>query len=224
MVEPWPLARGPSWSACSCSPSQHPRAISPPCARRARPREALPETSFIYSADGTLITSLHAGENRVVVRSRKIPDVVRDAVIAIEDQRFYDHSGAGHARAAPSRVHRRHHRGGRRGWLDDHPAAREEALRRGRADRRAQDPRGVPRVEARTEPQQGPDPDAVPEHRVLRQRRLRDPGRVRDLLRHRAARAVPVAGGDARRSDRRAGRLRPRPSSRDGPSAAATAC
>ena len=55
--------------------------------------DALPETSFIYSADGALITTLHAGENRVVVRSRKIPDVVRDAVIAIEDQRFYDHSG-----------------------------------------------------------------------------------------------------------------------------------
>ena len=55
--------------------------------------DALPETSFIYSADGALITALHAGENRVVVRSRKIPDVVRDAVIAIEDQRFYDHSG-----------------------------------------------------------------------------------------------------------------------------------
>jgi len=55
--------------------------------------DALPQTSFIYSADGALITTLHAGENRVVVRSRKIPDVVRDAVIAIEDQRFYDHSG-----------------------------------------------------------------------------------------------------------------------------------
>ncbi len=54
---------------------------------------ALPETSFIYSADGALITTLHAGENRIVVRSRKIPDVVRDAVIAIEDQRFYDHNG-----------------------------------------------------------------------------------------------------------------------------------
>ncbi|HEY8115506.1 MAG TPA: transglycosylase domain-containing protein [Actinomycetota bacterium] len=55
--------------------------------------DALPETSFIYSADGALITTLHAGENRVVVRSRKIPDVMRDAVIASEDQRFYDHSG-----------------------------------------------------------------------------------------------------------------------------------
>jgi penicillin-binding protein 1A len=53
----------------------------------------LPQTSFLYAADGTLITTLHAGEDRVVVRASRIPDVVRQAVIAIEDQRFYDHSG-----------------------------------------------------------------------------------------------------------------------------------
>ena len=65
-----------------------------PSLREARENaDALPETSFIYSADGALITSLHAGENRVLVRSAKIPEVVRDAVIAIEDQRFYDHTG-----------------------------------------------------------------------------------------------------------------------------------
>ena len=54
---------------------------------------ALPQTSAIYSTDGRLITRLHAGENRIVVGSRKIPDVIRDAVIAIEDKRFYDHRG-----------------------------------------------------------------------------------------------------------------------------------
>jgi penicillin-binding protein 1A len=53
----------------------------------------LPQTSFLYAADGSLITRLHAGEDRVVVRASRIPDVVRDAVIAIEDQRFYDHRG-----------------------------------------------------------------------------------------------------------------------------------
>ena len=93
MVGPWPLARGPSSvglfvfalaaSACDL-----------PSLREARETaDALPETSFLYAADGTSITALHAGEDRVVVRSRKIPDVMRDAVIAIEDQRFYDHSG-----------------------------------------------------------------------------------------------------------------------------------
>jgi penicillin-binding protein 1A len=50
-------------------------------------------TSFLYAADGTLIARLHASEDRVPVRASRIPDVVRDAVIAIEDQRFYDHSG-----------------------------------------------------------------------------------------------------------------------------------
>ena len=32
---------------------------------------ALPQTSAIYSADGRLITRLHAGENRIVVVSIK---------------------------------------------------------------------------------------------------------------------------------------------------------
>lgn len=65
-----------------------------PTLREARQNaDALPQTSAIYSADGRLITRLHAGENRIVVGSRKIPDVIRDAVIAIEDKRFYDHRG-----------------------------------------------------------------------------------------------------------------------------------
>jgi penicillin-binding protein 1A len=54
---------------------------------------SLPQTSFMYASDGTLITSLHAAEDRVIVASRKIPEIVRDAVIAIEDKRFYDHHG-----------------------------------------------------------------------------------------------------------------------------------
>ena len=54
---------------------------------------ALSQTSFMYAADGTLITSLHAAEDRVVVPTNKIPDVMRDAVVAIEDKRFYAHHG-----------------------------------------------------------------------------------------------------------------------------------
>jgi len=54
---------------------------------------ALPQTSFLYAADGTLITRLHAGEDRVVVRSSAIPQAMRDAVVAIEDQRFWQHRG-----------------------------------------------------------------------------------------------------------------------------------
>ncbi|MCI0633021.1 MAG: transglycosylase domain-containing protein [Actinobacteria bacterium] len=65
-----------------------------PTLREARrDADALPETTFLFASDGTLITRLHAGEDRVVVGSRRIPEVVRDAVVAIEDQRFYDHKG-----------------------------------------------------------------------------------------------------------------------------------
>ncbi|HEX6230591.1 MAG TPA: transglycosylase domain-containing protein [Actinomycetota bacterium] len=65
-----------------------------PTLREARSRAtALPQTTFLYAADGTLITRLHAGEDRVVVRQSRIPEVVRNAVIAIEDQRFYGHAG-----------------------------------------------------------------------------------------------------------------------------------
>jgi penicillin-binding protein 1A len=54
---------------------------------------ALPQTSFLYAADGSLITELHAGEDRVVVKAAQIPDVMRNALISIEDQRFYEHAG-----------------------------------------------------------------------------------------------------------------------------------
>jgi len=65
-----------------------------PSLREARQQStALPQTTFLFAADGTLITRLHAGEDRVVVRQSRIPEVVRNAVIAIEDQRFYDHAG-----------------------------------------------------------------------------------------------------------------------------------
>ena len=54
---------------------------------------ALPQTSFLYASDGSLITALHAGEDRVIVKTKKMPKVIRDAAVAVEDQRFYDHAG-----------------------------------------------------------------------------------------------------------------------------------
>jgi penicillin-binding protein 1A len=51
------------------------------------------ETSKIYAADGTLITELHAEENREPIPLDQMPKVLQDAVIAIEDERFWDHPG-----------------------------------------------------------------------------------------------------------------------------------
>ncbi|HEY2302232.1 MAG TPA: PBP1A family penicillin-binding protein [Acidimicrobiales bacterium] len=67
------------------------------CSYTSRPLsvEVVPpaQTSFVYAADGTLITSLHAEQNREVVPLARMPQVLTDAVIAIEDSRYWTHSG-----------------------------------------------------------------------------------------------------------------------------------
>ncbi len=50
-------------------------------------------TSRIYAADGTLLDTFHGEENRVLVSYEQIPGNLINAVIAIEDERFYQHEG-----------------------------------------------------------------------------------------------------------------------------------
>jgi len=52
----------------------------------------LPQRSRILAADGSLIATFY-DENRVAVALSDVAPVMRQAVIAIEDSRFYDHSG-----------------------------------------------------------------------------------------------------------------------------------
>jgi penicillin-binding protein 1A len=47
----------------------------------------------IYDVHGQLIAELHGAENRVLVPSNKIPDVMKQATVAVEDERFYTHHG-----------------------------------------------------------------------------------------------------------------------------------
>jgi penicillin-binding protein 1A len=51
------------------------------------------QSSKIYAADGTLITTLHGPQNRLEVTLDRIPLRLQNAVIAIEDERFYYHRG-----------------------------------------------------------------------------------------------------------------------------------
>ena len=52
------------------------------------------ESSIVVSRNGSLITTLVAPENRTSARRLdEIPEVVRNAVLAIEDERFYEHDG-----------------------------------------------------------------------------------------------------------------------------------
>jgi len=62
----------------------------------------LAQRTNIYAADGSRLATLFE-ENRVYVPIGQIPKIVKDAVVAIEDDRFYEHHGVdfrGIARAA----------------------------------------------------------------------------------------------------------------------------
>ena len=51
------------------------------------------QTSFIYDSNGNLITEYKGTENRVLVSLDAMPKRLRNAFIAVEDARFYSHSG-----------------------------------------------------------------------------------------------------------------------------------
>jgi len=50
-------------------------------------------TSKIYAGDGTLIATFHGEQNRELVSIEQIPANLINAVLAIEDERFYQHQG-----------------------------------------------------------------------------------------------------------------------------------
>jgi penicillin-binding protein 1A len=59
---------------------------------RLRPVE-IGQNSFVYAADGSLLGSIPAEKNRQPVALSRISKWMRHATIAIEDRRFYEHSG-----------------------------------------------------------------------------------------------------------------------------------
>lgn len=72
-------------------------------------------TSIIYDSEGKELSKLHGGENREYVTIDQIPKNMQQAVIAIEDERFYDHNGVdiqGFARAVYSTVTGKQMQGG----------------------------------------------------------------------------------------------------------------
>jgi membrane peptidoglycan carboxypeptidase len=53
----------------------------------------LPQTSFLYASDGSLITRLHAGQNRTLLGYGQMPNSIKQAVVAVEDRQFWSHHG-----------------------------------------------------------------------------------------------------------------------------------
>lgn len=50
-------------------------------------------TTLIYDKDGNVIAEVHGSENRIPVKIKDVPDIVKKAVIGAEDARFYQHHG-----------------------------------------------------------------------------------------------------------------------------------
>ncbi|MGH2692074.1 MAG: transglycosylase domain-containing protein [Actinomycetota bacterium] len=53
----------------------------------------IPERSTIFAADGSVLSTLYLDENRKIIRLNQVNQVTRDAVLSIEDARFYEHPG-----------------------------------------------------------------------------------------------------------------------------------
>lgn len=51
------------------------------------------QTTVVYAGDGSVLAEWHGEEDRTVVPLDQIPSALRDAVVAIEDERFYAHHG-----------------------------------------------------------------------------------------------------------------------------------
>lgn len=54
---------------------------------------ALAETSTVYASDGSVMAAFHAEHNRELIPLSQMPKQLRQAVLAIEDGRFYEHKG-----------------------------------------------------------------------------------------------------------------------------------
>ncbi len=51
------------------------------------------QNSIVYSNDGTQLTTLTGNEKRILLESDEISPVLKQAVVSIEDERFYEHRG-----------------------------------------------------------------------------------------------------------------------------------
>ncbi len=56
------------------------------------------ETSKVYALDGSLITEFHAEENREIIPFSRMSKHIKNAVVAVEDKRFYEHQGVDYKR------------------------------------------------------------------------------------------------------------------------------
>ena len=166
----------------------------------ARSSHRLEQNGYIYDSSGKRVLAvLRGSEARVLIDS--------------ERHRARDEAGDRRDRGPPVlRAPRRRHprdppRGlagrpqqqGRPGRLDDHAAVRQEHLREEQPHDQPEAEGGRARLAARAGLAEGQDPDRLPEHDLLRERRLRDRASLTCVFRSRRVLADAGRGGAPRR-------------------------
>ena len=182
------------------------------------PRRALAQTSFVYAADDSVITELHAVEDRVVLPTSQIPSWIRDAAVAIEDRRFYLHHGIdGRAILRASYVNFRE------GNIEEGGSTITQQLVKNLytgGDQTIARKLSEASLAWQLEDRLSKDEilTRVPQHRVLRAGCVRRPSRRANVLRDRRGRAHARAVRSARGIDHEPGALRSLrvPAPRDG--------
>ena len=51
------------------------------------------KNSYVYTSDGRVLAVLRGDEARIVVKSDEISDLMKQAIVAVEDRRFFEHRG-----------------------------------------------------------------------------------------------------------------------------------
>ena len=147
------------------------------------------KNSEVFDATGEPIGTLTSNQNKILLNSGQISPNIKNAVVSIEDARFYEHSGVdfqGIGRALVKDILSQSAAQGASTITEQFVKNALEAEGQPHGPREV--PRGGARLPARAPLEQGQDPHRVPEHDLLRRGRLRDRGRRPHLLRRRPPR------------------------------------
>ena len=178
-----------SWPACWCC-SASSSASSTPAPRCPAPtRSPTRRRRVVYYSDGTTEMARLGDENRTNVTLDQISEPARNAVLAAENRSFYTDPGisfTGIVRAAWNNVTGGSTQGGS---TITQQYVKNAILQNSDQTFSAQVPGAVPGHQAGQQLLEGPDPRELPEHHLLRPRRLRHRVGGQHLLR-RARRAA----------------------------------
>ena len=161
-------------------------------------------TTFVYYNDGKSELGTFAVQNRQPVESDQIAENMKQADRRRGEPHVLDRQGHLDPGHDPGRLDHRPRRQDP-GRIDDHSAVHQDPLSHLRSDPDPQVPRAVPGVQDQQGNEQGRDPRGLPEHDLLRARRVRDPGGQPGLLQDRRQRphgaAICVLGHRGEQSE-----------------------